>query len=138
MKWILSLYHQYQAVILYLFFGGCTTLMNIVCYYVLYQHAGVSNLYSTILAWLVSVLFAYVTNRTFVFDSKASGWHALLAELAAFFGCRLATGVLDTVIMVVAVDLMHWNSLLWKVLSNILVIILNYVASKWLILQPKK
>ena len=85
MKWILSLYHQYQAVILYLFFGGCTTLINIVCYYVLYQHAGVSNLYSTILAWLVSVLFAYVTNRTFVFDSKASGWHALLAELTAFF-----------------------------------------------------
>ena len=73
-----------------------------------------------------------------MFDSKASGWHALLAELAAFFGCRLATGVLDTVIMVVAVDLMHWNSLLWKVLSNILVIILNYVASKWLIFQPKK
>lgn len=138
MKHIQQIYRQYRSMILYLFFGGCTTLINIACYYVLYQHAGVSNLCSTILAWLVSVLFAYVTNRSLVFASEASGWRALMTELIAFISCRLATGLLDTVIMVVAVDLMHGNSLLWKILSNILVIILNYVASKWMIFKPKK
>lgn len=135
MEILFKLYNKYRSAILYLFFGGCTTLVNIICYYVLYQHMNVSNLLSTVTAWLVSVLFAYATNRTLVFESKASGVKALAYEIAAFFGCRLATGIMDTVIMVFAVDCMHWNSLLWKIISNVLVVIVNYIASKWFIFK---
>lgn len=137
MKTIKSLYQKYKAVILYLFFGGCTTLVNILCYYLFYHKLGVSNLAGTIIAWAVSVLFAYITNRTFVFESRSAGIKAVLLELVTFFGCRLATGVMDAVIMVIAVDHMHWNSLLWKVISNVLVIILNYIASKFWIFKKK-
>lgn len=138
METVRNLFLKYKSEILYLFFGGCTTLINIVCYYALYQQMYISNLGSTITAWIVSVLFAYVTNRQFVFESKTAALHALVYELLAFFGCRLATGIMDTAIMVLAVDHMHWNSLLWKVISNVLVVIINYITGRFIIFQKQE
>lgn len=133
-----GLWERYRAVLLYLIFGGGTTLVNIVCYYLSYNLAGISNVASTILAWLLSVLFAYATNRRYVFHSAARGIQAVGREMLSFFGFRAATGALDVAIMFVAVDCMAWNGLLWKVLSNIIVIILNYVFSKWIIFKQKE
>jgi putative flippase GtrA len=133
----IRIFQKYKMVILYLFFGGCTTLINIVVYYVLYEVAGVSNLISTIFAWIVSVLFAFVTNRNYVFESEQNSISARLKEVVMFFSCRLLTGVLDVIIMVVAVDFLHGNSLIWKIISNILVILLNYIASKLVIFKKK-
>lgn len=130
------LWAKYRDVILYLFFGGCTTLVNIICYFLTYEVLHIGNVPSTAIAWLVSVLFAYVTNRSFVFVSKASG-SAMVRELVSFFGCRIATGLLDLAIMWVAVDTLHLHAMLWKILSNVLVIVLNYVASKLLIFKKQ-
>lgn len=137
METIRKLYLKYKAEILYLFFGGCTTLVNIVCYYTLYQWMQVTNVASTVAAWVVSVAFAYVTNRRFVFESKVTDLWGWVREAAAFVGSRFATGVMDVAIMVAAVDYMHWNSLLWKMISNILVIILNYIAGKFFVFKEK-
>lgn len=126
---------KYKQEILYLVFGGLTTLVNILCYYIVYNALKIPNVLSTAIAWIISVLFAFVTNRIFVFESKAKGFKNILREISAFFVCRLLTGGMDVLVMWLAVDVMDWNGMLWKIISNILVIILNYFASKRLIFK---
>ena len=117
---IRNLCRKHRPVLLYLFFGVCTTAVNVACYRLLYKTLGVSNLYSSVLAWAASVLFAYGTNRRYVFQSAAKGLREVF------------------LIMVAAVDLMHWDGTLFKILSNVLVIAVNYAASKWLIFKERK
>lgn len=136
MKRIRDLLKKYREIILYLFFGGCTTLVNIVSYYIC-SRLGMSTALSTVIAWVISVLFAYATNRKFVFLSKVTGLAAILKETAGFFLCRLATGLLDLAIMIVFVDVLHFNGMAIKILSNIFVIVLNYLASKLMIFKNK-
>ena len=132
---LMGLYLRYKQVILYLFFGGCTTLINLAAYALLYKGLHVANVPATVAAWLLSVLFAFVTNRRFVFESKESTAAGRWREFVSFFGCRVLTGILDVAIMAAAVDMMGWNGLLWKLISNVIVIVLNYVASKFLIFK---
>lgn len=132
-----NLWNKYKESILYLFFGGCTTAVNTVVYHLLFEILSVPNLLSTLAAWAAAVLFAYVTNKVFVFESKTADKRALLMELVSFFACRLVTGGMDIAIMYVAVDLLHANGTLWKLLSNVVVIIVNYVASKLLIFKKR-
>lgn len=136
MEKIKGLFKKYKEIILYLLFGGCTTLVNIISYYIL-SKIGLGTAMSTVIAWILSVLFAYVTNRIFVFASKAKGFAAVFKETAGFFLCRLATGLLDLAIMVVFVDVLHFNGMAIKILSNIIVIILNYGASKLMIFKNR-
>ena len=126
-----------KQLILYLFFGVCTTAINTICYGILYELLLVNNVLSTILAWLAAVIFAFVTNKVFVFESKRNNATEKLSEITSFFGCRILTGILDVVIMAVAVDYLKWNSLLWKLMSNIVVTIINYIASKFFIFKDK-
>lgn len=137
MNILTNLFIRNKSLVLYLLFGGLTTIVNIITYYICYERLLVSNFLSTIIAWLFSVIFAYLTNKIFVFESKVTEIKAWIQEILSFFGCRVATGIMDTVIMVVAVDYLHQNSMLWKVISNVLVIIINYVASKYLIFKKK-
>lgn len=132
---IKTLYEKYKSVILYLFFGGCTTLVNIVTYNSLYYLCHVTNVVSNIIAWILSVLFAFITNKIWVFESKKFDLKILSHEIPTFFGARLVTGLMDLAIMFVSVDVLHLNAMLWKIISNILVIVLNYVASKFIIFK---
>ena len=120
---------------MYLFFGICTTAINTICYWLLYDVLTLSNIVSTILAWLAAVVFAFVTNKRFVFESKRTNTTERINEVVSFFGCRLLTGILDVAIMAITVDMLQWNGLLWKLFSNIIVTIINYVASKYLIFK---
>ena len=126
-----------KQLILYLFFGVCTTAINTIFYGILYELLLVNNVLSTILAWLAAVIFAFVTNKVFVFESKRNNATEKLSEITSFFGCRILTGILDDVIMAVAVDYLRWNGLLWKLISNIIVTIINYIASKFFIFKDK-
>ena len=137
MKTFKNLFNKYKTLILYLFFGGCTTLINIICYFVTYEVLLISNFLSTVIAWLASVLFAFITNKQYVFESKCTNAKEKWRELFSFFSCRFITGILDIVIMIIAVDIMEWNSMLWKIISNIIVIVINYVASKYLVFIHK-
>ena len=125
---------KYKSILLYLIFGCLTTIVNIAVYVASYDFFNISNFWSTAAAWLISVLFAFVTNRKWVFESKNN---SCIKELISFFCCRAITGITDIVIMVIAVDIMGWNSLLWKILSNIIVIILNYIASKFFVFKKR-
>lgn len=118
-------YHKHKQIILYLFFGICTTAINTICYGTLHELLCVDNIPSTILAWMAAVIFAFITNKVYVFESKRTKTSERLKEFASFFSCRIMTGILDVLIMVVAVDYLKWNSLVWKLISNIIVTIIN-------------
>ncbi len=109
---MLSFLKKYREAILYLFFGGVTTVVNIACYSLLFYIAGLSNTASNVIAWVISVLVAYVTNKLFVFENKGIAFPAILAEIASFFGCRVLTGVMDIGIMFLFVDVLAWHALL--------------------------
>ena len=130
---ISALLQRYKSQILYLFFGGCTTLVNVVVYGVCAHMAALPTTVSTVIAWVVSVLFAYITNRTWVFESRAHKASDILRELWSFLICRLATGALDLAIMYLCVDRFGLPDMPVKLLSNLLVIVLNYIASKLII-----
>ena len=118
---------EYKSIISYLFFGVCTTLINWGVYFLCYNILSIPNVVSTVIAWVVAVVFAFVTNKLWVFDSKSFDSKTLIHEIWTFFVARLATGVLDIAIMYFAVDVFNMNSTVWKLLSNVLVIIINYV-----------
>lgn len=124
-----------RDVILYAIFGVLTTIVNIVVYFVMAHYVQLTVIISTVIAWILAVLFAYVTNRKWVFHSEAKTNKSVLREMSSFFSCRLATGIIDWGCMLVFVDLMHLNDMLIKMLANIVVIILNYAASKLLIFK---
>ena len=90
---------------------------------------------STIIAWVLAVLFAYVTNRKWVFHSDAFTTSDVIKEIVSFFVCRLATGLIDWASMFIFVDLLHLNDVAVKTIANIVVIVLNYLASKLVIFK---
>ena len=135
MKHLIKLIQKYQALIIYGVFGVLTTAVNIAVYYVCYHVLTIPNLASTATAWFFAVIFAFITNKIWVFDSKSFRMKIIIYELITFFSCRILTGLLDMLIMFIAVDVMLWNELLWKIVSNVLVIILNFVASKLIIFK---
>ena len=135
---ISELLQRYKSQLLYLFFGGCTTLVNIIVYAVCAHMAALSTASSTVIAWGVSVLVAYLTNRTWVFESRTHAAADILREMGSFFLCRLATGGLDLAIMYLCVDRLGLPDIPVKVLSNVVVIVLNYVASKLFIFAKKE
>ena len=128
---------KYKEVILYLIFGVCTTLVNIVSYAVLTRSFGVGVMASTACAWALSVAFAYVTNRIWVFESKVRSFTGVCREIASFVGCRVASGAMDIFLMWLLVEMMGFSDMIIKILSNILVIVFNYVASKFWIFKKK-
>ena len=132
-----KLIKKYRAFIAYGIFGVLTTIVNIVVYHICYAKLGVGNTLSNIFAWIIAVAFAYLTNKVWVFDSKSWKWNVLRREVPAFVGCRLATGVMDLMIMFICVDVLKWHAMLMKMLSNVLVILLNYVFSKLVIFKKK-
>ena len=135
---IKELFNKYKNIIMYLFFGVCTTLVNIVSYYIFSHILNFSVMSSTIIAWILAVLFAYVTNRKWVFESKAKTKKEIINEIVSFFSCRLATGIVDWLGMYILVEKIGLNDVVIKIIINIVVIILNYVASKLIVFNNKK
>lgn len=129
---------KYRSIILYVVFGAMTTLVNMAAYWLCYNVIGIPNVPSTIIAWVLAVSFAFVTNKLWVFDSKSWDEKTLRHEIPTFFGARLLTGLLDVGIMYVTVDVMGWNGMVWKLVSNVIVIILNYIASKLVIFKERE
>ena len=128
---------KYKDIVPYAIFGILTTIINIVVYLFFAHILKKEIMLSTLAAWFFSVLFAYVTNRKWVFHSGILKFSNIIREAVAFFICRLATGMADILIMFVFVNIFHFNDLFIKIISNIAVIILNYVASKWIIFNHK-
>ena len=130
-----ALLRRYREMLMYLIFGVLTTLVNIVSYYCLTRFIQMDTAAATALAWFLSVVFAYVTNRRWVFQSKATGFMPVMLEAGGFFAARFATGLMDLGVMALCVDVMHLPDMPVKIASNVIVVILNYVLSKLLIFR---
>ena len=131
-KKINNLYLKYKHIINYLFFGVLSTLINLVIYYVLTItilnpknaiHLQIAN----IVSWIGAVIFAYITNRKYVFESKNK---KILKEFTSFFGARIITLLMDIVIMFIGVTLLKQDDKIFKIISQVVVIVSNYIFSK--------
>ncbi len=129
---------QYKGIIFYGIFGVLTTVINLAVYYVCCEVIGLANVPGTVIAWVAAVLFAFITNKLFVFDSKDMSMRVFFSELIRFFLARIATGILEVLIMFIGVDVLHGPSMVLKVITNIIVIIVNYILSKLLVFIKKK
>lgn len=132
---IKSLIQRYYDILAYLLFGGLTTLVNYLIYLPCYNLLGLSAALSNVIAWVVAVAFAFITNKPFVF--KSHDWSAAVVwpELTKFVSCRIGSGLLETAIIFVVVDMLNWNGNVWKLITSILVVILNYFGSKLLVFR---
>ena len=133
-----ELFEKYKDLIPYVIFGVLTTLVNYASYWLFAHPLGCGTVVSTVAAWILSVLFAYVTNRRWVFHSTARGAKEIGKEFAAFVAARVSTGLLDTLFMYIFVDVLGWNDMIIKLASNVVVVILNYIFSKFLIFRKKE
>ena len=138
MKKILSLLEKYREVISYLFFGGMTTLVNYIVYLPCYNILHLSGALSNAIAWVAAVAFAYLTNNPFVFKSHDWSAKTVVPELTKFVGCRVGSGLVETAIIFMTVDLLRFNGNIIKILTSILVVILNYVASKLVVFRKSE
>lgn len=129
------LVRKHWDILAYLVFGVLTTAVNYVVYLPCYNLLGLSAAVSNAIAWVVAVAFAYLTNKPFVFKSHDWSLGTVIPELTKFLGCRLGSGFAETAILFVTVDLLGWNGNLWKLLTSVLVVILNYAASKLLVFR---
>ena len=132
---IKNLVQKHWDILSYLFFGGLTTVVNYLVYLPCYNLLSLSAAVSNAIAWVVAVAFAYLTNKPFVFKSNDWSAKTVIPELSKFVGCRIGSGLAESLILLIAVDLLGWNGNLWKLLTNVLVVILNYIGSKLLVFK---
>ena len=135
MKQFWALIEKYQDILSYLFFGVLTTVVNYLVYLPCFNLLEMSAAASNVAAWVVAVAFAYLTNKPFVFKSHDWPAKTVLPELSKFVGCRVGSGVLETLIIFLTVDCLLWNGNVMKLVTSVLVVILNYVASKLLVFR---
>lgn len=135
---IKALYAKYEEFVLYVVFGVFTTIVNIGIYWFLADVAGVYYLIANMVAWLGAVLFAYVTNRKWVFKSRQTGFKKIFKEMMLFICGRVLSGIGDMVILFVFVDVLKLGNLPGKIASQIFVVIFNYVFSKLMIFKSGK
>ena len=139
-----ELYKKYEEIIMYLIMGFLATIVSLIVKLgMLYTFLDATNeihvQISVVVSWLVACTFAYFTNRIFVFKSKSK---KILKEYLSFMGARVITLLVDMLIMFIFVTLLKMNSdlwvFIWTVISQIIVIILNYIFSKLFIFKKNK
>lgn len=131
---ISRLYKKYDEIIKYLIFGVLTTVVSIASYAIFTRICHIDIYISNILSWIVSVTFAFITNKIYVFKSKNK---KLLTEAVKFYISRVASLVIELIIMYLLVNIIHINDMISKVIVQVIVIILNYVFSKIFVFKNK-
>ena len=135
MDTIRKLINKYWDILTYLFFGVLSTVVNYAVYLPAFYMLGLSAAVSNVIAWTVAVAFAFLTNKPFVFKSHDWSRKTVLPELSKFVGCRVASGVAETVILLITVDLLGWSGGFWKLVTSVLVVVANYFGSKFLVFK---
>lgn len=144
MQKIKSLFNQYKEIIFYLFFGGLTTVVSWGSYALFAKIFNLSVNFSNILSWICAVVFAYVTNKLFVFESKEKTFKGIIKEIGLFLSSRIFSGIFE----IVGVPFLFWcglnqtifgiEGMASKILISVIVVILNYVLSKLFVFKNSK
>ena len=135
MEKIRKLIEKYWDLLSYLFFGVLTTVVNYLVYLPCYNLLGISASVSNVIAWVAAVAFAYLTNKPWVFKSHDWSRQTVIPELTKFVGCRVGSGALETGIIFLFVDVLCWNGNVMKLITSVLVVVLNYIGSKLLVFR---
>lgn len=146
-----SFYIKNKSMLLYLFFGGLTTLVSILTFWIAellinadFNISIFGSLYSikviltNAVSWICAVLFAFFTNRIWVFNSPTETWKEFWSQMTAFFVGRFATFLLETVILIVFVSALKFNELAIKILAQVAVLVSNYIISKLIVFKDRK
>ncbi len=141
LKWkdIKELYFEFKEIINYIFFGALAMVVNFISYFIFARLFNIDEVISSGLSWFCSVLFAYITNKLFVFDSKTTTIKELIKEAISFFLARVVSGILcDVGTFALMVKVLHINDIISKVVTQVMVVIMNYIFSKFIVFQNKK
>lgn len=122
----------------YLIFGGLTTVINIAVYWAATSKFHIYYMLANIIAWVFAVIFAFVTNKLFVFKSNKMDIISVVKEFSSFIFFRIVSLILDLATMFFLVQIVKTNDMLAKLVANVLVIIVNYVASKLVIFKKSE
>jgi putative flippase GtrA len=135
---ILTILEKYinRETISYLFFGVVTTIVNYIVYYGL-RFFNVHYLAANTIAWVAAVTTAYVSNKLWVFQSKSWESSVVFREIALFAGARIVSLGIETVIMVLTVELLHFDDRIMKIVAQVIVVIVNYIFSKLIIFKKE-
>lgn len=120
----------------YIIFGVLTTLVNILTYLAL-NKIGILYIISNTIAFILSIIFAFITNKIYVFDSKNWKVKVVIREGIVFLCSRLASFVMDTVLMILLIEIVLMNDLIAKGIVNVIIIIVNYILSKFIVFKNK-
>lgn len=132
-----KLYDKYQELIAYAFWGVATTVVNVAVFAALHLFTSWNYIINASIAWFLSVLFSYLTNKAYVFHSPSKSLKSDFVEMVSFFGGRVATLLLEFVMLWIGITLMHQNQILVKITENLVVIAINYFWSKLLVFNHK-
>ena len=116
--------------ILYVIFGILTTIVNLIAYYLFSNIININYLISNAIAWIISVVFAYITNKFFVFNSSYINKDVIIEEFIKFMNCRLISGLSEVVLLFLFVDLLLMNDIVAKLIIGVLVALINFIFSK--------
>ncbi|MCL2855338.1 MAG: GtrA family protein [Defluviitaleaceae bacterium] len=130
---IKQMFDRYREIILYLFFGGLTSIITIAIYFAASWGLGLDAWLSTVISWVVAVAFAFAANKFIVFRSKAGA----AKEAALFLAARIFSAGVNTGIMFVFVDALEFNELVIFAVAHVIVLVINYLASKLFIFKDK-
>lgn len=136
---LVELYYKYKEIFDYLFFGGLVTIVNFISYYIPANIIGVDKIVSNLIAFIISVIFAYVVNKEYVFETKWEGIQNVFKEFSSFVISRIGTGLLcDILIFAFMINILNINDVISKIFTQILVVILNYIIGKWFVFKQNK
>lgn len=123
-------YKKYKEGLLYLFFGGLAFFLSVFLFWLFHVFYNINEHISNIVVWIIVVLFAFITNRTWVFRAKTDGIKDFFKQISAFYLGRIATLVVEEVILFIFITLLDFNSMIVKIIAQFIVIVLNYIISK--------
>lgn len=129
-RWLEPFYKKHKEVLLYLFFGGCTFLISVISYSVMNAAFGIHELVANLISWVLAVLFAFFTNRTWVFEGHTDSARDFFSQMIAFFGGRVITLVMEEIILLVFITMLGLPGIGVKIVAQIIVILANYIISK--------
>lgn len=138
MNYIIKIYKKNEEAINYLFWGFAAFVLGTGLFYVFANVMGLYEQIANVISWVICVIFAYCTNRTFVFKSKVTGINNILMEFKDFIAARVLTLVMENAILFVMIDLMDIHNMIAKIVGQVVVIVSNYFLSKLWIFKNKK
>ena len=135
---LMEMYRKYKEIILYVFFGGLATVVSIGSFAWCDVVMHMDPLGANLISWILAVTFAYITNSLWVFDARPHGIKELLCQAAGFFGGRVLTLVIEEAILLIFINGLGLPSVGVKVGAQVVVLVSNYIISKWIVFKEKE